>query len=110
MLRCFSQAGTFEIPAHIEVIGNRAFSQCYPGTVIFGIGSKLRVISEGAFYQHYRLRAITVLSSVEILGDRCFESCWSLTTVTFEEPSRLKKIGDGLSPIARSTHSQFQHQ
>jgi hypothetical protein len=76
------------------VIGNRAFQGRYVQTVIFAGGSKLRVIGEGAFYQSYKLRAITVLSSVEVLGDRCFKSCGSLSKVTFEEPSRLRKIGE----------------
>jgi hypothetical protein len=41
------------------------------------------------------LSAITVPASVEILGDRCFERCEDLATVTFERISNLKKIGEG---------------
>jgi hypothetical protein len=37
--------------------------------------------------------SITIPSSVEILGDGCFENC-QLGKVTFEEISNLKKIGE----------------
>jgi hypothetical protein len=40
------------------------------------------------------LSAITVPSSVEILADRCFSDGGALTTIIFEEPSKLKKIGE----------------
>jgi hypothetical protein len=39
---------------------------------------------------HPRLR----LSYSEILGDRCFEKCGDLATVTFENGSNLMKIGE----------------
>jgi hypothetical protein len=41
-----------------------------------------------------KFRAITVPSSVEILVDRCFSDGGALTTIIFEEPSKLKKIGE----------------
>jgi hypothetical protein len=34
-----------------------------------------------------------VPSLVETIGDRCFENCSKLATITFEESSRLRKIG-----------------
>jgi hypothetical protein len=41
-----------------------------------------------------RLSRITVPSSIEILGDRCFDGCPNLETVTFLKKSKLKKIGE----------------
>jgi hypothetical protein len=93
MLRCLSRGGIFEIPAHIEVIGNRAFSSCCPDNVTSASGSRLREIGEEAFSE-FALRSFTVPLSVEILGDRCFQYCSSLSRVTGEEPSRLKRIGE----------------
>jgi hypothetical protein len=62
--------------------------------VIFASGSRLREIGEERFSCSARLRAITIPSSVEILGDRCFEHCPELATVDFEEISKLKEIGE----------------
>jgi hypothetical protein len=93
ILKCLSGAKTIEVPAHIEVIGRKAFDACYLHTVIFASGSRLREIGEEAFF-HSDLSVITVPSSVEILGDRCFEKCSGLATVTFEAPSQVKRIGE----------------
>jgi hypothetical protein len=93
IVRCFLERGTVEVPAHIEVIGRDAFERRFLGPVIFASGSRLREIGKDAFSDS-RLSAITVPSSVEILGDRCFEHCTDLVTVTFEEKSKLKKIGE----------------
>jgi hypothetical protein len=47
-----------------------------------------------------RVKSFTVPSSVEILGDRCFEDS-HLEEVTFEWPSRLKKIGERVFAFSR---------
>jgi hypothetical protein len=75
------------------VIGRNTFCYCPLGTFIFASGSRLREIGKEAFF-HSTLSAITVPSSVEILGDRCFENCSDLQTVTFEEGSKLTTIGE----------------
>jgi hypothetical protein len=38
---------------------------------------------------------IILPSSIEILGERCFAECRSLSSVTFESGSRLLRIGGG---------------
>jgi hypothetical protein len=91
LLRVLDSADVFEVPAQFEVIGKNAFLGCSLDTFIFANGSRLREIGEEAFYDS-ELRAISLPSSVEILGDRCFENCRNLRKVTFEEPSKLKKI------------------
>jgi hypothetical protein len=92
MLKCLSRDRTIVIPAHIEVIGKNAC--CSPETAIFASGSRLREIGEEAFSQAIYLSSITVPSSVEIIGDRCFESCGQLEIVTFEDISNLNIIGE----------------
>jgi hypothetical protein len=94
ILYCFSPKRAIKVPAHIEVIGTDAFRFYYFSTVIFPNGSRLREIGERAFAHSQNLSAMTVPSSVEILGDRCFALCEKLTTVTVEEISKLKKIGE----------------
>jgi hypothetical protein len=93
MLRCLSRDEPVEVPAHIEVIGRRAFGGCFFHTVIFASGGRLREIGDEAFSDSF-LRVITVPSSIEIIGDRCFENCRYLARLTFEEKSKLKKIGE----------------
>jgi hypothetical protein len=94
MLRWLTDEDAIEVPADIGVIGKDAFRNCHFGTVDFANGSRLREIGEGAFSCSAYLDSITVPSSVEILGTRCFENCGELTKVVFEEPAKLKKIGE----------------
>jgi hypothetical protein len=89
ILRYFSDHWTVVISAHIEVRAD-----CYLDTIIFASGSRLREIEEEAFSWSQRLLAITIPSSVEILGDRCFENCPRLSLVSFEAPPRLIIIGE----------------
>jgi hypothetical protein len=84
-------ADIFEVPAQFEEIGKNAFRGFVAFAFMFENGSRLREIGEEAFSES-ELRAVSVPSSVEILGDRCFENCPLLQKVTFEEPPRLKKI------------------
>jgi hypothetical protein len=94
ILNYLSSDITIEIPAHIEVIGKKAFTEFPLRSVIFASGSRLREIGEGAFSHFHDFTEITIPSSVEILGDRCFMNCYQLTTITFEEISSLKRIGE----------------
>jgi hypothetical protein len=54
----------------------------------------LREIGEEALSHSQGFSEITIPSSVEIFGDRCFENCRQLATVSFEKPSKLKRIGE----------------
>jgi hypothetical protein len=38
---------------------------------------------------------VIIPSSVEVLGERCFEECRSLCSVIFESGSRLWEVGEG---------------
>jgi hypothetical protein len=89
LLGVLSSGGVLEVPAQFEVIGKKAFRYCFVRAFIFANGCRLREIGEKAF-SNANLKSISLPSSVEILGDRCFANCGYLATVTFEEPSRLK--------------------
>jgi hypothetical protein len=82
------------IPPEIEAIGANAFRKRRICGVIFLGGSILREIGPGAFAKCKLLEVLKLPESVEILGDRCFESCAQVRTVKFEGSSRLKKIGE----------------
>jgi hypothetical protein len=100
LLKCVSRNMQIEVPAHIEMLGKNAFHNCFLDTVIFASGSRLREIGEEAFF-YSKLNAITVPSSVEILGDRCFEHCPHLAKVAFVEISNLKTIGQRAFAFSR---------
>jgi hypothetical protein len=62
-------------------------------SVSFGSGTKLMEIGEGAF-GNTDVKAFTLPSSIETMGDRCFEKCTLQATIAFEEISRLNGIGE----------------
>jgi hypothetical protein len=94
LLHYFFSDETVVIPAHTEVIGRRAFRKGDYMSIEFESGTKLREIAEKAFSGCEKLKSFTVPSSVETIGDRCFEYCSHMATITFEEISRLKRIGE----------------
>jgi hypothetical protein len=90
LLWTFSDASA--VPAGIEVIGPHRFSSITK--VIFQSGTRLKDIGEEAFAECGRLGGFSVPSSVETIGDRSFLNCGKLTTITFEDASQLKRIGE----------------
>jgi hypothetical protein len=44
--------------------------------------------------------AFTVPSYVETVGDRCFEQCFGMAAITFEDASELRKLdhNSGIDP------------
>jgi hypothetical protein len=54
---------------------------------VLEIESRLREIGEKAFFGCNKLKAFCVPSSVEIIGDRCFEKCFGLENVTSQARS-----------------------
>ena len=71
-----------ELPPTIEIIGKDAF-ECSVGLnhVIIPVGN-LTEISSGAFYRT-GLVDIQIPSSIKVIGNSAFASCYDLTTVTF---------------------------
>jgi hypothetical protein len=93
LLRCFSREREIVIAPHVEVTGHGAFDHSYVQKISFEKGSRLRELGEGAFSHSTQLAAFVVPSSVEIIGDRCFENCSVMSSITFEEMAKLKRIG-----------------
>ena len=92
---------SIEIPASVETIGVTAFKGCSSlATVAFEKGSQLKTIAGGSTAYYYQgvfsdcisLTSIEIPANVETIEATAFKGCSSLTTVTFEKGSRLKKI------------------
>jgi hypothetical protein len=60
----------------------------------FERGTRLREIGYEAFAYSPSVQAFTVPSSVETIGDRCFEYCSRMTKIAFAKVSGLKRIGE----------------
>ena len=94
------------IPSTVEYIGRRAFaytSNLETVTFAKGINLKLYYIGEqangnlvlvdsGAMFDHSGIKSIEIPASVDLLPQLMFQSCVRLTTVTFEEDSKLVNI------------------
>jgi hypothetical protein len=72
------------LPASIEVLGERCFSEWKSLSLItFESGSRLSRLEMRAFYGT-GLVEIILPASVEVLGERYFYGCSSLFSVTFQ--------------------------
>ena len=94
-----SSLTTFKVPKNVTVINPSTFNSC-TNLTSFDFGeSKVTALkasdwSYGPFAECASLESIVIPASVETIGYSTFESCYSLTSVTFEEGSHLKSIGD----------------
>jgi hypothetical protein len=70
-------------------------------SVAFESDLKLQRIEKSAFPQS-GLTSIHIPASVEVLCERCFSDCESLTSVTFELHSKLREVG--VNSFVRSPH------
>jgi uncharacterized repeat protein (TIGR02543 family) len=87
---------TVTLPTTLETIGEMAFDGCSALTTVYGLENcNLKTISDAAFQSCTSLAGELILpSTLEYLGDHAFLNAqW--TSVTFEEPSTLKEIGEG---------------
>jgi hypothetical protein len=94
LLRALAEDDPLVIPAYVEVIGRRAFALSLCTEIRFENGTMLREIGEGAFFKLEELKSVSVPSSVETIGDGSFEDSSQLKTITFDDSSRLKRIGE----------------
>ena len=74
-------------------IASYAFSDSAPFASI-DLPESLRAISDYAFY-YKKLTSITIPSNVRYIGKYAFYCCGNLTSITFNENSKLTTIGDG---------------
>lgn len=86
---------TVTLPTTLETIGEMAFDGCSALTTVYGLENcNLKTISDAAFQSCTSLAGELILpSTLEYLGDHAFLNAqW--TSVAFEEPSVLEKIGE----------------
>ncbi len=111
----------YTVPNSVEVIGEAAFANCYnlsnieipdsvkviegwafqftPSLTSIKLPNKLETLGYGVFLSHeyYAISGLTEIeipASVKTIGDYAFGTCQNLTSVTFEDGSQLKEIGD----------------
>lgn len=77
-----SDIENLDIPNHIEVIGDYAFSDCLKLTSV-KIGKSVNDICEYAFAGCMRLKSIDIPDSVDIIEDTAFEGCISLKEIKY---------------------------
>ena len=90
---CFSNCGflNFEIPEHIKLIDQSAFSGC-SSLASVTIPSSVERIGHSAFSGCYNLAGITIPDGVTSIGNGAFHGCSKLTSVTI--PDSVTSIGD----------------
>jgi hypothetical protein len=112
----FSQTGLIEIilPASIEVLGEKCFSECRSlSSITFESGSRLSRIGKMAFLKTGLVEMIHP-ASIEVLGANCFSECSSLISVTFESGSRFlgnqREVLSQAGWIVRDVHPQVEEE
>jgi hypothetical protein len=92
--RAFYDCGikSIAIPSGVEVIGKQCFDSSKLCSMSFGKDSRLKLIENQAFWSAL-IGKIVIPSSVEVIGDFAFYECQFLSDVSFEEGSRLQRIG-----------------
>ena len=92
---------TIYIPTNVTYIGSKAFSGCEKLTsIIFAPNSKLIEIGDEAFYEKDYHRGVPITSvvfpaSLTTIGQKAFQNCKELSSVTFESGSKLKTVHAG---------------
>lgn len=94
---CEKFVGDLIIPNTVTEIGDRVFRNCIGFNGILKLSENLESIGEMAFgYGGYGTMnftgKLTIPSSVEYMGDACFQNCSYLTSLEFEENSQLATI------------------
>ena len=87
-----SRLSSVEIPAPVQSIGNKAFTNC-PYLTSVTLPATMTTIGDEAFKECYSLETINFSNSLTTIGAGAFQSCGSLTTVDF--PNSLTTIGAG---------------
>lgn len=92
---------TVAVPSTVQYIGRRVFAYTSGlNTVTFAKGIDLKLyyigdsglVDSGAIFDHSGITSIEIPASVDILPRVMFQSCERLTTVTFEQDSKLVYI------------------
>ncbi len=109
-----SSLTSIEIPASVQSIEQAAFMSCISlKTITFQEGSQLQTIGGncydkayfGAFSNCTSLISIVIPANVKTIEEAAFKGCSSLTTVSFEQGSKLETIGGRASTLYK--HGAF---
>ena len=87
-----SSIESIKIPKKVYYIGESAFENTVINSVEFESGSKLETINKSAFKGCNNLKSIVIPASVTTVGAYAFSGCTNLTSVTFEEGSKLETL------------------
>ena len=87
-----SSIESIKIPKKVYCIGESAFENTVINSVEFDEGSKLETIDKSAFKGCNNLKSIVIPASVTTIGAYAFSGCTNLTSVTFEEGSKLETL------------------
>ena len=87
-----SSIESIKIPKKVYYIGESAFENTVINSVEFDEGSKLETIDKSAFKGCNNLKSIVIPASVTTIGAYAFSGCTNLTSVTFEEGSKLETL------------------
>lgn len=87
-----SSIESVKIPKKVHSIYENAFENTVINSVEFEKGSKLETIDKSAFKGCSNLKSIVIPASVTTIGAYAFSGCTNLTSVTFEEGSKLETL------------------
>lgn len=87
-----SSIESIKIPKKVGYIGKSAFENTVINSVEFEEGTKLETIDKFAFKGCNNLKSIVIPASVTTIGAYAFSGCNNLTSVTFEEGSKLETL------------------
>ncbi|MCR5042614.1 MAG: leucine-rich repeat domain-containing protein [Bacteroidaceae bacterium] len=85
-----NNADSYEIPASVTSIGEKAFAGCEDLETVT-LPASVTSIGDEAFYGCSNLTTVTIPSSVTTIGNSAFEECGSLTTINI--PANVTSIG-----------------
>ncbi|MBP5360577.1 MAG: leucine-rich repeat protein, partial [Bacteroidaceae bacterium] len=89
--RAFSGCPLTSVTINSDVIMSKQLNKIFNTQHII-IGSNVTSIGDGAFYDFYALKLVTIPNSVTSIGQSAFGRCSSLTSVTI--PNSVTSIGD----------------
>lgn len=87
-----SSIESVKIPKKVHSIYENAFENTVINSVEFDEGSELKTIDKSAFKGCNNLKSIVIPASVTTIGAYAFSGCNNLTSVTFEEGSKLETL------------------
>ena len=83
---------TLKKTANMAVVNDRLIEVSDTSSERLAIPSTVKVIGEGAFYNHYKLSEVTIPASTEAICADAFKNCTALRSVAI--PATVTKIGE----------------